>query len=190
MYESVTDMTNSWATARVDAFPSLLPAVPLCLTHTHTQLQCRFDSSNLKWCPGKRPPSHCLLLSLTGTGLYCWCHKVAWDFKGVMGRRMEEEERAAPPADILLRSHYLSASIWTSLNELMQFKTLDICTHISAPPCRPLHDHASVLCIFNSEGGCCRAVPCRTVCGRSELSWAELIVLPICVPHTACNMCL
>lgn len=162
----------------------LLPPVPLCLTHTHTQLQCRFDSSNLKWCPGKRPPSHCLLLSLTGTGLYCWCHKVAWDFKGVMGRRMEEEgERAAPPADILLRSHYLSASIWTSLNELMQFKTLDICTHISSPPCPPLHDHASVLCIFNSEGGCCRAY--RTVCGRSELSL--LFCQYVChIQHVTC----
>lgn len=185
MYESVTDMTNSWATARVDAFP-LLP-----YTHTHTQLQCRFDSSNLKWCPGKRPPSHCLLLSLTGTGLYCWCHKVAWDFKGVMGRRRSRRSRrrAAPPADILLRSHYLSASIWTSLNELMQFKTLDICTHISSyPPARPCMT-TPLCCAYLTAKGVA-AAPCRTVCGRSELSWAELIVLPICLPHTACNMCL
>lgn len=37
MYESVTDMTNSWAMARVDAVPPpLLSAVPLCLTHTVT----------------------------------------------------------------------------------------------------------------------------------------------------------
>lgn len=35
MYESVTDMTNSWATARVDAVP-LLSSVPLSLTHTVT----------------------------------------------------------------------------------------------------------------------------------------------------------
>lgn len=36
MYESVTDMTNSWATARVDAFPSPAARPPLPHTHAHT----------------------------------------------------------------------------------------------------------------------------------------------------------
>lgn len=54
----------------------------------------------------------------------------------------------------------------------MQFKTLDICTHISSLPPPPLLYHASLLCIFNSEGGCCPALPCRVWSIWAELSWA------------------
>lgn len=171
----------------------LTPSPLLPYTHTHTQLQCRFDSSNLKWCPGKRPPFHCLLLSLTGTGLYCWCHKVAWDFKGVMERRRRRSRRsrrrAAPPADILLRSHYLSASIWTSLNELMQFKTLDICTHISSsPPARPCTT-TPLCCAYLTAKGVA-AAPCRAVPCVVDLNWAELSLLfcqYVChIQHVTC----